>query len=179
MSPLRFLFFDAKGRLQRFWDFFVYPVKDSHSRGIKSMLDLRSAGFFDMASAVFHFLMAFLLVGSLAPSQMVGCGWACKCASCLATQNGVAKSDCNTNGCCFGELSCCLGCGGVASCSCAIPTAVSIVDVTQRSNFATGQNVDGSSVAVRVIRSLVLLYTPCVQSRRKCSWQAFACVWIK
>lgn len=132
-----------------------------------------------MTSTALNLMTAFVLVCGLLPSQMFGCCSECKCGRGVATQNGNAKSDCNARRCCSGQRSGGLGCDAIAPCCCKKQTAVPLIDVTQRANLATGVSVDGSSVLIKVIRSLMLPHTSCVHSHLRCSWQAFACVWIK
>lgn len=132
-----------------------------------------------MTSTALNLLTAFVLVCGLLPIQMFGCCSECECGRGVATQNGIAKSDCNTRCCCSGQRSCGLGCDAVALCMCKMQTAVSLIDVTQMPNFATCVSVDGSSVLNKVVQSLLLPHAPCVHSHLRCSWQAFACVWIK
>lgn len=139
----------------------------------------RVLGCSKMLTKSFIWLMVTTLVTALVPAQFTCRHNDCTCCNSSAGESGDTFPSVIAHRCCSSDCDNGAEHIGDHACSCEISVGASAIDLAPKPSLNPDLPIERIRADVRVESRLIVPLSKGVEPARKCSWQAFACVWRK
>lgn len=139
----------------------------------------RVTGCSEMFTKSSIWLMVTALVAALAPAQFTCRHSDCACCNSPAGECGNTFPSVTAHRCCSSDRGNEAEPAGDHACSCEISVTAMAIDLTSKPSLDPDVPIEGIRAIDRVESRVIVPPAQKVEPIRKCSWQAFACVWRK